>query len=65
MLCEISRLLSTAAFLTAVKLFFGLEQRKDIKGRQISDDEEYILQSAITNLCFGYSYAPASFLSYA
>lgn len=50
--------ISSASLLTAVKLFFGLEQRRDIKGRQINDDEEYILQSAITNICFGYSYAP-------
>lgn len=50
--------ISSASLLTAVKLFFGLEQRKDIKGYQINDDEEYILQSAITNTCFGYSYAP-------
>ncbi len=50
--------ISAASFLTAVKLFFGLEQRRDAKGRQINDDEEYILQSAIANICFGYSYAP-------
>ena len=49
---------SFASLLTALKLFFGLEQRKDIKGRQINDDEEYILQSALANICFGYSYSP-------
>lgn len=36
----------------------GLEQRTDSQNRQINDDEEYILQSAITNICFGYSYGP-------
>lgn len=61
--------ISSASLLTAVKLFFGLEQRKDTKGRQINDDEEYILQSAIANICFGYSYSPGkcihdSFLIY-
>lgn len=50
--------ISSASLLAAIKLFFGLEARKDIKGCQINDDEEYILQSAITNVCFGYSYAP-------
>jgi len=50
--------ISAASILTALKLFFGLEQRKDSKNRQVNDDEEYILQSAITNICFGYSYAP-------
>lgn len=50
--------ISFASILTALKLFFGLEQRRDSKNRQINDDEEYILQSAITNICFGYSYAP-------
>lgn len=50
--------ISSASLLAAVKLFFGLESRRDSKDRQINDDEEYILQSAITNICFGYSYAP-------
>ena len=50
--------ISSASLLTAVKLFFGLEQRRDIKGCQVNDEEEYILQSAITNICFGYSYGP-------
>ena len=50
--------ISSAALLTALKLFFGLELRRDGKNCQINDDEEYILQSALTNICFGYSYAP-------
>lgn len=50
--------ISSASMLTALKLFFGLEQRRDSQNRQINDDEEYILQSALTNICFGYSYAP-------
>lgn len=43
---------------TALKLFFGLEERRDYQKRQMNDDEEYILQSAVSNICFGYSYAP-------
>ena len=54
--------ISSASLLTAVKLFFGLEQRRDIKKRQINDDEEYILQAAIANICFGYSYAPEEYI---
>lgn len=50
--------ISSASVLTALKLFFGLEQRRDSQNRQINDDEEYILQSAIMNICFGYSYGP-------
>ncbi len=50
--------ISSASFLTALKLFFGLEQRMDNKNRQVNDDAEYILQSAIMNICFGYSYGP-------
>lgn len=55
---EWQKSISAASALTALKLFFGLEQRRDNKNRQINDDAEYILQSAITNICFGYSYAP-------
>jgi len=47
-----------ASLLTALKLFMGLETRKDYKNRQMNDDEEYILQSAISNICFGYSWSP-------
>lgn len=50
--------ISSASALTALKLFFGLEQRRDSQNRQINDEEEYILQSAIMNICFGYSYEP-------
>lgn len=54
--------ISLAALCTALKLFFGLEQRRDSKNRQINDEEEYILQSAITNICFGYSYGPEEWI---
>ncbi len=54
--------ISFASLLTAVKLFLGLEERRDTKGRQINDDEEYILQSALANICFGYSYSPDQYI---
>lgn len=47
-----------ASILTALKLFMGFESRRDAQNRQINDDEEYILQSAISNACFGYSWEP-------
>lgn len=47
---------------TAIKLFFGLEERRDHLNCQMNDDSEYILQSAISNICFGYSYAPAEII---
>lgn len=54
--------ISLASLLTALKLFFGLEQRRDSNNHQTNDDEEYILQSAITNVCFGYSYSPDEYV---
>lgn len=54
--------ISSASVLAALKLFFGLEQRRDSQNRQINDDEEYILQSAIMNICFGYSYGPREWI---
>lgn len=50
--------ISLASLFTALKLFLGLEQCTDGQNRQINDDEEYILQSVITSICFGYSYGP-------
>ncbi len=54
--------ISSASVLTAVKLFFGLEQRMDHKNRQVNDEEEYILQSALMNISFGYSYGPEQWI---
>ncbi|MCI9552887.1 MAG: helix-turn-helix domain-containing protein [Acutalibacter sp.] len=50
------RSMAYPAVLSAVKLFMGLEEHKDPMGRQINDDTEYILQSAVTSICFGYSW---------
>jgi transcriptional regulator with XRE-family HTH domain len=46
------------SLMTALKLFLGLESRRDYQNRQTNDEEEYILQSAISNICFGYSWYP-------
>lgn len=50
--------LSWAAIFAVMKLFFGLEERRDHQGHQIYDDREYILQAALSSSSFGYSYAP-------
>lgn len=52
------RSMAYPAVLSAVKLFMGLEAHKDPMGRQINDDTEYVLQSAFTSICFGYSWGP-------
>ncbi|MCL2461807.1 MAG: helix-turn-helix domain-containing protein, partial [Defluviitaleaceae bacterium] len=49
--------IAEAAILAALKLFMGLEIRRDFMNKQINDDEEYIMQAAFSNICFGYSWA--------
>ncbi|MDE5803653.1 MAG: helix-turn-helix domain-containing protein [Lachnospiraceae bacterium] len=50
------RSIAWPAILSAIKLFMGLECHKDSRKRQMNDDTEYILQSAYTSTCFGYSW---------
>ena len=50
------RSMAWPAILSAIKLFMGLECHKDSRERQMNDDTEYILQSAYTSTCFGYSW---------
>ena len=50
------RSMSVPAIIAAIKVFMGLESHKDFQNRQINDDTEYILQSAFTSLCYGYSW---------
>lgn len=50
------RSMSKPAILQAVKLFMGLENRRDSMNRQINDDTEYILQGAFSGISFGYSW---------
>lgn len=50
------RSMGKPAVLSALKLFMGLEKRRDSMNRQINDDAEYILQGAISGICFGYSW---------
>lgn len=50
------RSMAQPAILSAIKLLMGLECQKDAGNRQLNDDTEYILQSAFTSICFGYSW---------
>lgn len=50
------RSMSKPAILSAIKLFMGLETRRDAMNRQINDDTEYILQGAFSGISFGYSW---------
>ncbi len=50
------RSMSKPAILSAIKLFMGLEKRRDAMNRQINDDTEYILQGAFSGVSFGYSW---------
>ncbi len=50
------RSMAKPAVLSALKLFMGLEKRKDSMNRQINDDAEYILQAAFSCISFGYSW---------
>lgn len=52
------RSMAFPAVLSAIKLFMGLEKQTDPIGRQINDDTEYILQSAFSSICVGYSWGP-------
>ena len=52
------RSMAIPAILSAIKLFMGLEEHVDSMKRQINDDTEYILQSAFSSICFGYSWGP-------
>lgn len=50
------RSMSKPAILSAVKLFMGLEERRDLGKQQINDDMDYILQGAFSGISFGYSW---------
>ncbi len=50
------RSMAHPAILSAIKLFMGEENHRDSQNRQLNDDNEYILQSAFTSICFGYSW---------
>lgn len=52
------RSMSKQAILSAVKLFMGLEERRDSMNRQMNDDTDYILQAAFSCISFGYSWEP-------
>lgn len=50
------RSMAQPAVLSAIKLFMGAEMHRDTQNQQINDDNEYVLQSAFTATCFGYSW---------
>ena len=50
------------AVMAALKLFMGLEERCNFNNHQINDDQEYILQSGISTLAFGFSHYNAEFI---
>ena len=50
------RSMAHPAILSAIKLLMGLEEHKNGHNQQVNDDVEYILQSAYTAICFGYSW---------
>lgn len=50
------RSMAQPAILSAIKLLMGLEEHMNAHNQQINDDTEYILQSAYSAICFGYSW---------
>ena len=48
--------------MASLKLFMGLEERRNFNNHQINDDQEYILQSGISTLAFGFSHYNAEFI---
>lgn len=50
------------AVMAALKLFMGLEERCNFNNHQMNDDQEYILQSGISTLAFGFSHYNAEFI---
>ncbi len=50
------RSMSKPAILSAIKLFMGLEERRNAMNQQINDDAEYIFQAALSGISFGYSW---------
>lgn len=55
------RSMAHPAILSAIKLFMGFENHRDSQNQQLNDDNEYILQSAFTSNCFGYSWGRGMF----
>jgi len=50
------------AIMASLKLFMGLEERRNFNNHQINDGQEYILQSGISTLAFGFSHYNAEFI---
>ena len=56
------RSMAFPAVMAALKLFMGLEERLNYNNHQINDDQEYILQSGLSTLAFGFSHYNAQFI---
>lgn len=50
------------AVMTALKLFMGLEERRNFNQHQINDDQEYILQAGISTQAFVFSHYNLEFI---
>ena len=56
------RSMAFPAMMAALQLFMGLQQRRNFNHHQINDDQEYILQSGLSALAFGFSHYNREFI---
>ncbi len=56
------RSMAFPAVMAALQLFMGQQQRRNANNHQINDDQEYILQSGLSTLAFGFSHYNAEFI---
>jgi len=56
------RSMAFPAVMAALKMFMGLEERRNFDDCQVNDDQEYILQSGISTLAFGFSHYNREFI---
>ncbi len=56
------RSMAFPALMAALQLFMGQQQRRNANNHQINDDQEYILQSGLSMLAFGFSHYNAEFI---
>ena len=56
------RSMAFPALMAALKLFLGLEPRRNFNNHQVNDDQEYFLQAGLSTMAFGFSHYNAEFL---
>ena len=56
------RSMAFPAVMTALKLFMGLEARRNFNNHQVNDDQEYFLQAGLSTMAFGFSHYNAEFI---